>query len=65
MAAERAGLATEGSWVRILVEPLRNFGNSVYPALPVSFGGENKSLGLFYLVFMPEEGKAPTKGVNV
>ena len=22
---------------------LRNFGNSVYPALPVSFGGDNKS----------------------
>ena len=22
---------------------IRNFGNSVYPALPVSFGGDNKS----------------------
>ena len=27
----------------VLVEPLRNFGNSVYPTLPVSFGGDTKS----------------------
>ena len=25
------------------ITSLRNFGNSVYPALPVSFGGDNKS----------------------
>ena len=36
----RPGLATARSRVRI---PLRNFGNSVYPALPVSFGGDTKS----------------------
>ena len=29
---------------------LRNFGNSVYPALPVSFGGDTKAVGPFYLV---------------
>ena len=32
-----------GSWVRILLAPLRNFGNSVYQTLPVSFGGETKT----------------------
>ena len=31
---------------------LRNFGNSVYPTLPVSFGGDAKSRP-FYLVSMP------------
>ena len=32
-------------WVRIQMRAtsLRNFGNSVYPALPVSFGGNSKS----------------------
>ena len=36
---------------------LRNFGNSVYPALPVSFGGDTKAVGPFYLVSMPGEVK--------
>ena len=40
---------------------LRNFGNSVYPALPVSFGGEShKAVSPFYLVPMPGEVKYPT-----
>ena len=46
---------------------LRNFGNSVYPALPVSFGGDTKSrrsLLYLYLVSMampgPGEVKDPT-----
>ena len=34
---------------------LRTFGNSVYPALPVSFGGHNKAVCPFYLVSMPGE----------
>ena len=36
------------------VTSLRNFGNSVYPALPVSFGGDTKikAVGPFYLVSM-------------
>ena len=29
--------------VRAAATSLRNFGNSVYPALPVSFGGDTKS----------------------
>ena len=33
---------------------LRNFGNSVYPAFPVSFGGDTKNRP-FYLVSMPGE----------
>ena len=33
----------EGSWVRILVEPLRNFGNSVYSTLPEYFRGKTES----------------------
>ena len=40
---------------------LRNFGNSVYPTLPVSL----KAVGPFYLVSMPGEVKDPTQGVNV
>ena len=36
-------MVTDESWVRIMVEPLRNFFNSVFPALPVSFGGDTKS----------------------
>ena len=40
---------------------LRNFGNSVYPALPVSFGGDTKSRrSLIYLVSMPGEVKDST-----
>ena len=36
-------IATEGScWVRILVEPLQNFGNSVLP-LKMSFRGDTES----------------------
>ena len=41
---------------------LRNFGNSVYPALPVSFGADTKSRRPFYLVSMPGEVKCPTHG---
>ena len=41
---------------------LRNFGNSVYPALLVSFGG---TVGPVYLVSMPGEVKYRTPGVNV
>ena len=39
---------------------LRNFGNSVYPIFSVSFGGDNKTVGPFYLVSMPGEVKYPT-----
>ena len=43
------------------VTSLRNFGNSGYPALPVSFGGDTKkAVGPFYLVSMPGEVKDPT-----
>ena len=42
------------------VTSLRNFGNSVYPALPVSFGGDTKAVGPFYLVSMPGEVKDST-----
>ena len=51
-----------GSWVRILVEPLRNFGDSVYSNLPVSFGETLKAVGRLYLVSMPGEVKYPTQG---
>ena len=44
---------------------LRNFDNSVYPALPVSFGGDTKTVGPFYLVSIPGEVKYSTQGVNV
>ena len=44
---------------------LRNFGNSVYPGLPVSFGGDTKIVGPFYLVSMPGEVKYHTQGMNV
>ena len=37
LATEKRGFE---SW---LVDQLRNFGDSVYPALPVSFGGDTKS----------------------
>ena len=39
---------------------LRNFGNSVCLALPVSYGGDTKTVGIFYLVSMPGEVKDPT-----
>ena len=39
---------------------LRNFDNSIYPALPVSFGGDTKAVGPVYLVSMPREVKYPT-----
>ena len=53
------GLTTGRSRVLPLA-PLRNFGNSVYPTLPVSFGGDTKS----HLVSMPGEEKDLTHGVN-
>ena len=51
---------TGGRGLRILVEPPRNFGNSIYPTLPVSFGGDTK--GRWSL---REEVKDPTHVVNV
>ena len=36
-------LTTGRSWVWTTLEPLWNFGNSVYPTLRVSFGGDTKS----------------------
>ena len=62
-----AGLATEGSWVPILVEPLWNFGNPVYyPTLLVDLSDETlKAVGPLYLVSVPTEVKYPTQGVNV
>ena len=52
-----AELATEGSWplVRILVEQLWNFVNSVYPTCLSD--GTLKAVGPFYLVSMPGEVK--------
>ena len=44
---------------------LRNFGNSVYRTLPVSFGGVTKSRRSFYLLSMAEEVKDPTRGRGV
>ena len=44
--AGRCGTVRDGAGrVRIPLRTisLRNFGNSVYPALPVSFGGDSKS----------------------
>ena len=41
------GLATGWSWSGsnpAVATSLRNFGNSIYPTLPVSFGGDTKSL---------------------
>ncbi len=58
------GLATGRSWPGsnpAAGTSLQNFGNPVYPALPVSFGGDNKkAVGPFYLVSMPVEVKDPT-----
>ena len=51
--------------VRIVVEPLRNFGISIYPTLPVSFGRDTKSNCPFNLVVVPRETNNPTQGVNV
>ena len=66
LSGYNAWLHSEGSCVRILVETLRNFGNSVYPTLPVSFGEDRalKAVGIFYLVSMPGQLKEPTQGVN-
>ena len=44
--AEWVRASTGWSMVRVPLRKnfsLRNFGNSVYPALPVSFGGDSKS----------------------
>ena len=49
MVRATEGLATGWSWVRILVAHLRNFSNSVYPTLPVSFGGDIKRLDLMLM----------------
>ena len=38
---------------------LRNFGNSIYPALPVSFGGDSKSRRSLLSGSMPGEVKDP------
>ena len=56
----------QGSNLAAATDSLRNFGNSIYPALPVSFGGDTKkrrslllseetlkTVGPFYLVSMP------------
>ena len=52
----------EGSSLTAENFSLRNFGNSVYPVFPVSFGGDSKSHRslLNYLVSMPGEVKDPT-----
>ena len=60
----------EGSWVRILVEPLRNFTNSVYLTLPHTMCllektvAETlfKAVGPFYLVSTAGEVKDHTRG---
>ena len=44
---------------------LRNFGNSIYLTLPVSFGADTKDVGSLYLVCTPGEVKYPTHGANV
>ena len=45
---------------------LRNFGNSVYPVLPVPFGGDTKSRrSLLYGVYARGSKKNPTQGVSV
>ena len=56
-------LAWPGDWVGsnpTAATSLQNFSNSIYPALPVSFGGDTKAVGPFYLVSMPGEVKDPT-----
>ena len=58
-------LTIEWSRDRIPLRPLGNFGNFLYPTLPVSFGKDTKTVGPFYLVPMPGEVKDPTQGVNV
>ena len=61
---EWVGLATGWSIVQIPLRQLIRFGsygNSVYPALPGSFGGDTKSRrSLLYGVYMPGEVKYPT-----
>ena len=44
---------------------LGNFGNTDFPDLPVSFGGDTKAFGPFYRVSVPAELKYPTQGVHV
>ena len=44
---------------------LRNFGNSVYLALPVSFGGDTKSRRSLLSGVYARVVKHPTQGVNV
>ena len=58
-------LAWPGDWVGSNPTSLQNFGNSIYPALPVSFGGDTKAVGPFYLVSMPGEVKDPVCTGNV
>ena len=50
------------SQIRIRLAPLLNFGNFLYPTLPVSFGRGTKAFVPFYLVSMPEEVKDHTRG---
>ena len=64
---EHGGLVIEGrtgdqgSWVIILVDPLRNFGNSV---TPLCLSEESlKAVGPFHLVFIPAEINDPTQEV--
>ena len=64
-SGQRAGMMTEGSWVRIMPAPHKNFGYSIYPTFPVLFGGAPKAVGAFYLVSTPGEVKYSTHGVNV
>ena len=49
-----------------MIGHLRNFGNTIYPTLPVSFGGDTKlkADGPLYLS-IPGEVKDPTQVINV
>ena len=51
--------------IRILLVPLRNFGNFIYPTFPQSFRRYTKTVSPFCLLFKPGEIKDPTQGVNV
>ena len=55
----------EWSRVRIPRRPLGNFGNFLYPTLPVFSEETLKGVGPFYPVSMPGGVKDPTQGVNV
>ena len=48
----------ERAWVQILLEPLQNFGNYVYPTLPISFARDAKRR-------WSGEVKYPIQGVNL